>query len=381
MAVEIGIWRIDGEKAQPIPRASLADEARLEKALLDDISLLGLGELLILGHQVETDHRKRIDILAIDSDGQLFVIELKRDRTPRGIVAQVLDYGSWVRGLGPEEIVTVFRQSELHEGSEFEQVFTDHFDAPLPDTLGASYQLIVVASELDPATERIVKYLQEDFGVPVNAVFFRYFKDGPAEYLALTWLTDPVEAEAKAKPDKRVKPKEPFSDNDYYVCLGEDEARTWEDACRYGFVSAGGGARYRKAISKLAPGNTVFVLVPGAGYVGVGEVTASAVPVQAFMVHQDGGEKPILDPSLNPPLKAPQMERDRDDDEKCEYLVGVRWLKAVPKEQAYWESDAGLLAIPSTVARLRKNKALETLRAYFGLVEVSDENDKRDAER
>jgi hypothetical protein len=29
-------------------------------------------------------------------EGRIHVIELKRDRTPREVVAQILDYGSWV---------------------------------------------------------------------------------------------------------------------------------------------------------------------------------------------------------------------------------------------------------------------------------------------
>jgi RecB family endonuclease NucS len=41
-----------------------------------------------------TSYGKRIDILAIDAEGTLYVLELKRDQTPRGIVAQLLDYGS-----------------------------------------------------------------------------------------------------------------------------------------------------------------------------------------------------------------------------------------------------------------------------------------------
>ena len=40
-----------------------------------------------------------IDLLAIDADGNLHVLELKRDKTPRDVVAQVLDYGSWVTTL------------------------------------------------------------------------------------------------------------------------------------------------------------------------------------------------------------------------------------------------------------------------------------------
>lgn len=37
------------------------------------------------GRKVQTPSGKRADILAIDTTGELFVIELKKDRTPRDV--------------------------------------------------------------------------------------------------------------------------------------------------------------------------------------------------------------------------------------------------------------------------------------------------------
>ena len=71
------------------------------------------------------------------------------------------------------------------------------FDTSPPEKLNQSHELIVVATELDPSTERIIAYLAENFGVPINAVYFRCFKDEGRDYLARTWLIDPDEAEAK----------------------------------------------------------------------------------------------------------------------------------------------------------------------------------------
>ena len=64
-----------------------------------------LGEaLMILGRQVKTDSGKVIDLLGIDAEGGVHVPELKRDRTPRDVVAQILDYGSWVEQLSQKQI-------------------------------------------------------------------------------------------------------------------------------------------------------------------------------------------------------------------------------------------------------------------------------------
>lgn len=42
--------------------------------------------------------------LAVSREGDLTVIELKRDRTPRDVVAQILDYATWVATLGTKQI-------------------------------------------------------------------------------------------------------------------------------------------------------------------------------------------------------------------------------------------------------------------------------------
>ena len=50
----------------------------------------------MIGREVETDFGGSIDILCIDAEGDLVIVELKRDRTPREVTAQALDYASWV---------------------------------------------------------------------------------------------------------------------------------------------------------------------------------------------------------------------------------------------------------------------------------------------
>ena len=56
---------------------------------------------------------------------------------------------------------------------------------------------VVVASELDPSTERIINYPSDSHGVPINAVFFRCFRDAGKEHLTRTWLIDPLGAESE----------------------------------------------------------------------------------------------------------------------------------------------------------------------------------------
>ena len=70
-------------------------------------------EWMLIGRQESTGVGGIIDLLAVAPDGSLVLIELKRDRTPRDVVAQALDYAGWVGKLKPEDIVRIYSTAAL----------------------------------------------------------------------------------------------------------------------------------------------------------------------------------------------------------------------------------------------------------------------------
>jgi hypothetical protein len=364
MPLEIGLWRIEDDTPRTIDASAIDAEARLESILEDNLTMLGLEDLLVLERQVATDSGARLDLLAIDSSGVLHVIELKRNRTPRDVVAQALDYGSWARRLGAEQIANIFEGGRYANERTLGEAFEEHFNIELPETINDSHRLIIVASELDPSTERIVEYLLEEYSVPMNVVFFRYFRDGDSEYLARSWFRDPALVETQARPprSKRTQP-DAWNGRDFYVTCGPETARAWEDAHRYSFVSAGGGPRWSDRIRELKPGHRVFAYLPQHGYVGVGEVIGDVLRARDFQVEEEGVRKPLTDPQVH--LVQPAILNDLEDEVRCEYLAPVRWIKAVPREEAYREP--GMFAIPIAACRLRHRSTLEKLYKHFTL--------------
>lgn len=86
MPIEFGLWRIDEDSYSRLSSSKLDEESRLEELLIEDPNMLG-RDLLIVGQQVRTESGNRLDLLGIDVEGDLHIIELKRDRTPRDVVA------------------------------------------------------------------------------------------------------------------------------------------------------------------------------------------------------------------------------------------------------------------------------------------------------
>ncbi len=198
MPIETTLWNIN-EGLKPVTFTAPDTEMDLEDMLFKKIEIID-PNLLIVGRQVTTDFGGRIDILAMDVDGDLCVIELKREKTPREVVAQVLDYASWIQNLPVERIKDIFRQN--NHDLDIEQKFSEQFDAELPEIINENQRLIIVASELDASTERILHYLNETYGVPINVVFFRYFRDGTNKFLSRTWMVDPNLIEQQSKKSK-----------------------------------------------------------------------------------------------------------------------------------------------------------------------------------
>ncbi len=365
MAVETAIWKMTDAGPQPLTFSRLGLEATLEDMIVADPATIGL-ELLVIGRQVTTAFGGFIDVLGVDVDGRLHVVELKRDRTPRDVVAQTLDYAAWVADLGLDQVATAY--AEHNNGAELEDAFAERFSAPLPDVFNPEHQLTIVASELDPASERIVEYLAERFDVPINAVFFRHFADGENKYLTRTWLLSADEAEAAAPTTRRRKKMRPWNGRYFYVIQGsrDDGGRRWEIAHRYGLLSAGGGRWYWRPLRNLTPGKRVFAYVGGIGYVGVGVVTGQVTPARHATVDVDGRQLSLLDA---PGVDGWFTDRARsEDDEVTEMVVPVRWNYAVALEDAV--SAPGLFASQVTVCKLRDERTIETVIQQFGLTDL-----------
>ena len=291
MPIEVGIWRL-GEKVERVKFTPMPSEEKLEDIIAEDISILD-PNLLLIGRQVTTSFGKFIDLLAMDADGKLVVIELKRDKTPRDIIAQLLDYGSDVRKLEDEDIAGIFENYlkkflPKNAGTSLDDAFCNRFGVKeMPESLNDDHELVAVASELDYSTERIVNYLADEYGAAINVVYFRFFKDGNNEYLSRVWLIDPGEAEVKIV-EKRGQ--EPWN-GEYYVSYGEYEERRWKDAQKYGYIAAGGGSWYSRTLDILEIGGRIWVNVPGHGYVGVGKVLEKTKSIREFTLPDSTGKQ------------------------------------------------------------------------------------------
>lgn len=348
MAFTTKLWEIRGKEIHEAEESNLSLESRLEDWIEKDPSILGI-EIAIIGRQVATEYGGYIDLLGIDRDGDLVILELKRNRTPRDVVAQTLDYASWVNKLeynAIEELATRYISKSL------ESLFQTKFDAGLPENINVNHRLIIVASELDDSTERIVQYLYQTHKVNINAIFFSIFKVGDKELLARSWINDPEEVEEESRKTK----KSPWSGY-LFVNTGitDENDRDWELNRKYNYVGAGGGQRWIRSIKKLRPDDKIFAYIKGKGYVGYGIVEEEAVPITQFLVNGT----PIT--HLLP--RESKLGGDRNNIEKTEWLARVKWVKTVPEAAA--KKFTGVFANQNVVCKLRDKPTFDFLTREF----------------
>jgi hypothetical protein len=342
MAIEQGIWKL-GDVPKKLKPAGLVDESVLEEKIMQDTSILN-RDWLLLGRQVRTAFDKFIDLLAIDANGTVIIIELKREKTPRDVVAQAIDYASWVVNLRDYQLIEIYQEfAQRYERphATLEEAFRAKFGLELNDiTLNESHQMVVVSTHLDASTERIINYLNDYGQLSINALFFAAFEDGGNRYLSRAWMIDPDEPQQPSAAKAR---KEPWN-GEFYASLAPDYP--WEDARRLGFICGGGAPWYSKTLAMLSEGDRIWVNMPKTGFVGVGEVLGERCRAELYRFDTPEGLKTLLEMELVEDY--PQLNLETPD-EDAEYLVPVRWIHTVDRAHAF--SEVGLFGNQNTVCK------------------------------
>lgn len=342
------LYHANNDELIPVSRKRLANEDQLQAWIACDPRLVGL-DVLVLGREITTEFGGRIDVFALDREGNTVIIECKRDRTPRDIIAQILDYASWVSKLSTRQMHEIAR---VKLGKPLETAFQEHFGITLPESLNTRHSLVIVASEFDASSRRIVQYLAEQHELAINTAFFNTFEHQGQTLLTTDWLLDQEEVIERAEN----RAKAPWSGLWYYN-VGQSESRSWVDMRRYGFIAAGGGRYYSDFLGKLSPDDRICAYQKQSGYVGFGIATSRVVPVREFLVNGS--------PLLKEPLDCPGLGHDSDNPDLCEYLVGIEWLKAVPIAEA--KMVPGAFANQNIVCKLRDAATIEFLKRNFPL--------------
>lgn len=138
----------------------------------------GISTILWIGRQVtasvgETD--KFPDLIGIDATGDVVIVELKKGKTPRDVVAQILEYASWSSRLdysGLDELArTYFSDNEVYKGKSLKEIHQEVFNLDLSvdfeKIVNRKQKLFIVAEEVSPIVRQVSEYLREAYHMNV----------------------------------------------------------------------------------------------------------------------------------------------------------------------------------------------------------------------
>lgn len=158
-------------------------QAEYQESILEDWlennphSIIEDGNLLIIGRQVTTNLGSFVDLLAVDRQGNVAVVELKRDRTPRDTLAQALEYASFAERLDYEQIEDIFRTYIDDESANLAQYHRDYFELAADEAavFNKDQRIVIVGQRVTPEIRQTSTFLRQK-AVRVTCVEFTLFE-------------------------------------------------------------------------------------------------------------------------------------------------------------------------------------------------------------
>ena len=168
------LYEVTDEELVPFRRISSGSdlyEREIEDLMWDNIEAFTGDALFRVCRQPTLGTGGRPDIVALDRNGRVHVIEIKRD-IDRGQLAQCLEYAGWAKGTNLDELAGMF-----HEGQdEFFSAWTEFTESTSPQLVSNSPRLTLVARDFDDRTAGALDFLT-DSNLPISVLRVTVYED------------------------------------------------------------------------------------------------------------------------------------------------------------------------------------------------------------
>lgn len=305
-------------------------EKQIEEWMALKPNLLFTDEGAVMTIAQELSGELQADLLAVDSQGNLIIIEIKRHWSDRNTVGQLLDYAARLSAWDYATFNKRWKSYKGEQGADLFESFRTFADNPYfeREDFLKTQRLYILASQADEGLKRIIRWLRDEHNVPIDFVPFAFFKHGDDVFLRM----DKIDVQPISKPEG--------FDGDWFFNSNETYAPgAWENMIKRGVIAAYG---YGEATTKAkmdmpTAGDRVFIYVNGKGIIAAGNV--------AEEISEQGNG--IFDKNT----------------EGDEYHRKVNWLVKAPVERAISASDVSALGynlpVRCTIGRWAASKVAE----------------------
>lgn len=192
--------RIEKIESATFKQLGFKEREHLQEWIANNPSCLN-EELLIIQKEFDgfNDTSERLDLLAIDKQGNLVIIENKLDDTGRDVTWQVLKYSSYCSTLNGSQIIAIFNQylSKIGSTENAETIleeFLESADYREKLNIGNSQRILMIAGEFRKEVTSTVLWLL-NYGLRIQCYKAIPYKLGEQLFLNLEQIIPIKEAE------------------------------------------------------------------------------------------------------------------------------------------------------------------------------------------
>ena len=110
----------------------------------------------------------------MNHSGDTIIIEIKKDQTPRKVIAQILEYAEWIsNSISSDELNKIAKIKHLTNYPSLWKKYETEF-GEIPD-FNEHQQLFIVAEKIDPITEKLARYLRKN-GIDIFCMELNFYE-------------------------------------------------------------------------------------------------------------------------------------------------------------------------------------------------------------
>ena len=169
----MGIHLIDGDKVVEYEKKTVGKEFEIEDFLESHPKVLD-KDIFIIGRQVPTATKTRIDLMGLDRDGNVVIIEVKKGVSAREVVSQILEYGVWAEDIQYEDLNRIAKDRHISGFQDLYKKYEIDYKE-IPEPFNQNQRLYIVAEKIDEKIEDICRYLRVR-GIDIKCVELNFFE-------------------------------------------------------------------------------------------------------------------------------------------------------------------------------------------------------------
>jgi hypothetical protein len=185
------VYHIDGTGVEALDPTSFEaldkTESDIEEWIIETPAILGEDLLVVASQYAQFDRTtERPDVLALDPDGKLVVVELKRDRADATTDLQAIKYASYCSTISAEELQQDYRAFWNDRRSDDDQLTPEEVGERFVEFLGEEVatteegyadfvlddrpRILLAAGSFGPEITTPVVWLEREYGMDITCV-------------------------------------------------------------------------------------------------------------------------------------------------------------------------------------------------------------------